>query len=49
MIVKKIRADDAKMVLQDAVNMASGTHNSNTIVSGYTSMQLMTGKSVVLP
>ena len=37
-IVKKIMADNAKVVLQDAVNMASRTHNTNLMVSGYTPM-----------
>ena len=46
-IVRKIMNDDAKIVLQNAVNMAIWTYNMNELVSGYTPIQLMTGKSVV--
>ena len=41
--------EDKKMSLEDAVQMASWTHNTNVNVTGFQPMQLMTGKSVVLP
>ena len=37
------------MKLQTSVNMASWTHNTNVNVLGYLPLQLVTGKSIVLP
>ena len=48
-IVKKIIQEDKKVTLQDAVDMASWTHNTNVNTLGFTPMQLVTGKSVVFP
>ena len=45
MIVRKIRDEDSKIMLQDAVNMATWAHNTNFKVRRYTPLQLMTGKS----
>ena len=42
-------ADNPKIELQDAVDMAGWTHNVNVNVSGFTPMQLVTGKNVLLP
>ena len=47
-IVKKIMEEDRKIVLQEAVTMASWTHNTNINTLGYSPLQLMTGKSIVL-
>ena len=41
--------DDKQLGLQAAVKMAAWTHNTNVNVLGYTPLQRMTGKSVVLP
>ena len=49
MIVKKIMEEDRKISLEEAVEMASWTHNTNVNVLGFQPMQLMTGKSVMLP
>ena len=49
MIIKKLMMDDKKLSLPVAVKMATWTHNTNVNVLGYTPLQLMTGKSVVLP
>ena len=46
-IVRKIMEEDKKLQLQDAVNMASWTHNTNVNVLGYSPLQLVTGKSVL--
>ena len=48
-IVKKIMEEDRKISLQEAVNMASWTHNTNVNVLGYTPLQLVTSKNVVFP
>ena len=48
-IVGKIMDGDQKVSLQEAVDMASWTHNSNVNVHGYTPLQLVTGKNVVFP
>jgi hypothetical protein len=48
-IVKKIMEEDKKISLQEAVNMASWTHNTNVNVLGYTPLQLVTSKNVVFP
>ena len=38
-----------KLTLDEAVRMAAWTHNTNVMVSGYTTMQLMTSESVTYP
>ena len=43
-IVGKIIDGDKKVDLQEVVNMASWTHNSNVNILGYTPLQLVTGK-----
>ena len=48
-IVKKAMEEDKKLKLQTAVNIASWTHNTNVNVLGYSPLQLVTGKSIVLP
>ena len=48
-IVKKVMEQDCKIDLPKAVAMAGWTHNSNINVSGYSPLQLVTGKSVTLP
>ena len=48
-IVDKIREEDRKISLPKAVAMAAWTHNSNINYSGYSPLQLVTGKSVILP
>ena len=48
-IVKKIMDGDTKISLQDAVNMASWTHNTNVNVLGYSPLQLVMGKNVIFP
>jgi transposase InsO family protein len=47
--VKKILEMDKKMPLQQAVNMACWTHNTNVNILGYAPMTLVTGKNVVIP
>ena len=37
------------MELNEAVEIAAWTHNANVMVSGYTPLQLVTGKSVTYP
>ena len=49
MIVKKVMEQDRKLVLQEAVTMASWTHNTNMNVLGYCPLQLVMGKSITLP
>ena len=49
MIVKKAMEEDKKLKLQTGVNMASWTYNTNVNVLGYSPLQLVTGKSIVLP
>ena len=48
-IVKKAMEEDKKLRLQTVVNMASWTHNTNVNVLGFSPLQLVTGKSIVLP
>merc|ERR1712074_189488 len=48
-IVKKIQEENRKLTLQEVVSMAAWTHNTNVNVHGYSPMQLVTGKSIVLP
>merc|ERR1711905_8676 len=48
-IVKKIQEENSKVTLQEAVSMASWTHNTNVNTHGYSPLQLVTGKSIVLP
>merc|ERR1712105_546205 len=48
-IVKKIMEEDKKIMLQEATTMAAWTHNTNVNTLGYSPLQLMTGKSIVLP
>ena len=48
-VVRKIMAEDKKILLQEAVNMAAWTHNTNVNVLGYTPLQLVTSKSIVFP
>ena len=47
--MKKILEQDRKIDLPKAVTMAGWTHNSNINVTGYSPLQLVTGKSVTLP
>merc|ERR1712237_112131 len=48
-IVKKIMEEDKKVTLQEAVSMASWTHNTNQNTPWCSPLQLVTGKSIVLP
>ena len=48
-IVKKVMEEDKKMKLQTVVNMASWTHNTNVNTFGYSPLQCVTGKCIVLP
>ena len=48
-IVKKVMEQDRKISLDTAVAMAGWTHNSNINHSGFSPLQLVTGKSVILP
>ena len=41
--------EDKKLKLQTAVNMASWTHNTNVNVLGYSPLQLVIGKCIVIP
>jgi len=47
-IVKKVMEENKKLTLQEAATMAAWTHNMNVNVLGYSPLQLMTGKSIVL-
>ena len=49
MIVRKVMEQDRRLVLQEAVTMASWTHNTNVNTLGYCPLQLITGKSIILP
>ena len=40
---------DLKITLQEAVNMALWTHNTNVNIHGYTPLQLVNGINVFLP
>merc|ERR1712030_257805 len=48
-IVKKEMEEDKKVTLSEAVSMASWTHNTNQNNRGYSPLQLVRGKSIVLP
>merc|ERR1712105_220626 len=48
-IIKKVMEEDKKVTLNEAVSMASWTHNTNQNTRGYSPLQLVTGKSIVLP
>ena len=48
-IVKKIMEEDKKVGLGEAVDITSWMHNTNVNVKGFQPMQLMTGKSVMIP
>ena len=48
-IVKKIMQEDRKITLQEAVDMAAWTHNSNVNKLGFTPEQLVMGKNIVFP
>merc|ERR1712237_308817 len=48
-IIKKIMEEDKKVTLSEAVSMASWTHNTNQNTRGYSPLQLVTGKCIVLP
>ena len=41
--------EDKKVSLEEAVDMASWTHNTNVNVLGFQLLQLVTGKSVMIP
>ena len=41
--------EDKKITLQEAVSMASWTHNTNVNVLGFSPMQLVMGNNVVFP
>ena len=47
MIVRKVMEQDKKLTLQEAVDMASWTHNTNVNVLEFSPIQLVTGKNVV--
>ena len=48
-IVRKIIDEDKKVRLEEAVDMASWTQNINVNVLGFQPLQLVTGKSVIIP
>ena len=48
-LFKVVTLEDKKLKLQTAVNMASWTHITNINVLGYSPLQLVTDKSIVLP
>ena len=48
-IVKKALETDRTLTLQEAVNIASWSHNTNVNRLGYSPMQLQLGKAVTLP
>ena len=41
--------EDKKIGLGEAVDMASWTHNTNVNILGFQPLQLVTGKSIVIP
>ena len=47
-IVKKAMEEVKNLRLQTVVNMASWTHNTKMNVLGFSPLQLVTGKSIVL-
>merc|ERR1711962_1890412 len=48
-MVMKIIEENKNVGLGEAVDMASWTHNTNVNVEGFQPLQLMTGKSVLIP
>ena len=48
-IVRKIKEEDDKIDLQEAINMATWTHNSNINRLSFTPLQLVTGKHIIFP
>ena len=48
-VVKKVQEMDKSLCLQNAVDMAAWTHNTNVSFLGYEPMRLVTGKSVNIP
>lgn len=48
-IVRKIMEEDKKLTLQETVNKANWTYNTNVNVLRFSPMQLVTGKNVVFP
>merc|ERR1712237_167354 len=48
-IIAKILEDDKKMTLEEAVAYASWCHNTNVNRKGYSPMQLVTRKPVIIP
>ena len=48
-IVKKIMDEDKKIGLGEGIEMASWMHNTNVNVFGFQPLQLVTGKSVMIP
>ena len=48
-IVRKVMEEDKKLALQEAVNMASWTHNKNVNVLGFSPLHLVIRKNVVFP
>ena len=49
LIVKRVLEEDRKISLPTAVAMAGWTHNTNINYLGYSPLQLVTGKSIVIP
>ena len=47
--MRKMLDEDKMLTLNEAVGMAAWTHNRNVMVSGYTPLQFMTGKSITFP
>ena len=47
-IVKNAIEEDKKLRLQTVVNMASWTYNTNVNVLGFSPLQLVTGKCIIL-
>ena len=48
-IIKKVMEEDKKINLQEAVTIASLTHNTNVNVLGFSPLQLVTWKNVIFP
>ena len=48
-IIKKAMQTDRTLTLQEAVNIAAWSHNTNVNKLGYSPMQLQLGKAVTLP
>ena len=49
LIIKKVMEEDRSIMLQEAVNLASWTHNTIINVLGYSPLQLVTGKNITQP